>query len=197
MVASTPPRFCITPWFQKTQHHPALARQIGVSVFVPKVLRVLRAVGLDDELRADAKEVDDVRSDWDLSAELQAAQSSVAQQPPEAKLRIGRRVPHCGARWPGGTPSSVFVGKDPHPSRLLRKGGQGRSCMSLGPIEPMSHSAIVTEKLLSADSWSPHPIRRYAPPSPLRGEGARHDRMGRCYVPSWAWYRSNRRTNQG
>ena len=57
--------------------------------------------------------------------------------------------------------------------------------MGCGPLhEPQSDCTNVATsaavplhdrhcQVSSTDSCSPHPIRRYAPPSPLRGEGAR------------------------
>jgi hypothetical protein len=73
---------------------PALALQIGVSDIVTKALCVLRTVSLDDQLSANAKKVDDVRSKWDLPAKLNAIQATVAQEAPEAKLGVGRRSAH-------------------------------------------------------------------------------------------------------
>ena len=65
-----PRGFCITSWFKEPQHCPALAR-------ADRRLELRRAyspgaerLGLHDELRGDAKEVDDIGADGDLSTEL-------------------------------------------------------------------------------------------------------------------------------
>ena len=79
------------------QYSPALAGEIGVAMFVARMLPMLRAVGFDDQPGADAKEVDNVGADRDLPAKLEAAEAPVAQQTPEAMLRIGRRAPHCAS----------------------------------------------------------------------------------------------------
>jgi hypothetical protein len=93
---------CLRNTFAILQHRvvrepkdfPALAFQIGVSGLIATALGVLRAVRLDDQLSANAKKVDDVRSKWDLSAKLNAIQAAVAQKTPEAQLGVGRRGAH-------------------------------------------------------------------------------------------------------
>jgi hypothetical protein len=78
----------------EAKHLPPLARQISVTDIVTKVFRVLRAVGLDDELSANAKKVDNVRSDRNLPPKLDAIQATIAQDMPEAQLAVGRRSAH-------------------------------------------------------------------------------------------------------
>src|ERR1700735_662380 len=72
----------------------ALVLQIGVSDIVAKAFCVLRSVGLDDQLSANAKKVDNVGADWDLPAKLNAVQATVAQKTPEAQFAVGRRSAH-------------------------------------------------------------------------------------------------------
>jgi hypothetical protein len=64
---------------------PALTFQISVAGLVAKAFCVLRAVGLDDQLSANAKKVDDVGTDWDLPAKLESAEAAIAQKTPQAK----------------------------------------------------------------------------------------------------------------
>jgi hypothetical protein len=78
----------------KAKHLPPLAFQIGVTGLIARALSVLRAVSLDDELSANAKKVDNVRSYRNLSAKLDPAQPTIAQQAPQAKLGVGRRGAH-------------------------------------------------------------------------------------------------------
>ena len=78
----------------EAKHLPALAFQIGVSGLVAKAFGVLRSVGFDDQLSANAKKVDNVRSDWNLPAKLEAVQATVAQKTPEAQLGVSRRSAH-------------------------------------------------------------------------------------------------------
>jgi hypothetical protein len=73
---------------------PPVALKIGVTNIVARAFRVLRAVGFDDQLSANAEKVDNVRADWDLTAKLYAIQTTVAQQAPEAQLGVGRRAAH-------------------------------------------------------------------------------------------------------
>jgi hypothetical protein len=73
---------------------PPLAFQIGVTGLVGKAFRVLRSVGFDDQLSANAKKVDDVRADWDLPAKLESAEATIAKKAPEAKLGVSRRSAH-------------------------------------------------------------------------------------------------------
>jgi hypothetical protein len=66
----------------ETKHFPALARQIGVADFIMTTLIMLRSVGLDDQSRRNAKEIDYVRSDWNPPAELKPVKAAIAQKPP-------------------------------------------------------------------------------------------------------------------
>jgi len=68
--------------------------QISVTDSVANAFGVLRAVGFDDQLSANAKKVDNVQSDWDLSPELESAQATIAQKTPEAQFAVGRRAAH-------------------------------------------------------------------------------------------------------
>ena len=78
----------------KAKHPPALARQISVTDIVTKAFCVLRTVGLDDQLSANAKKVDKVGADWDLPAKLESAEATVAKKAPEAQFAVGRRAAH-------------------------------------------------------------------------------------------------------
>ena len=78
----------------EAKHVPPLVRQISVTDIVAKAFCVLRAVGFDDQLRANAKKVDDVRSKWDLPAKLESAEATIAKKAPEAKLGVSRRSAH-------------------------------------------------------------------------------------------------------
>ena len=57
---------------------PALPFQISIPGPVAKTLSVLRAVGLDNQLSANAKKVDDVGSNRNLPAKLNAIQATIA-----------------------------------------------------------------------------------------------------------------------
>jgi hypothetical protein len=78
----------------KAKHPPALARQISVTDIVTKAFCVLRTVGLDDQLSANAKKVDNVRSDRDLPVKLESAEATVAKKAPEAQFAVGRCAAH-------------------------------------------------------------------------------------------------------
>src|SRR5580704_3484578 len=77
----------------EAKHLPPLARQISVTDIVTKAFCVLRAVGLDDQLSANAKKVDNVGANRNLSAKLESAQATIAQKTPEAvRCRSARRA---------------------------------------------------------------------------------------------------------
>ena len=60
---------------------------------------MLKTVRLDDQLSADEKKVDDIRSDRDLPAKFESVQATIAKEAPEAKLYVSRRAAHrSGAR---------------------------------------------------------------------------------------------------
>ncbi len=63
---------------------PPLALKIGVANSVARAFRVLRAVGFDDQLSANAEKVDNVRTDRNLPAKLETAEAPVAKKAPEA-----------------------------------------------------------------------------------------------------------------
>jgi hypothetical protein len=81
---------CLQDTFAILQHlvvpepkdFPALAFQIGVPSLVARAFSVLRTVGFDDQLSANAKKVDNVRSDGNLPAKLEAVQATVTQETP-------------------------------------------------------------------------------------------------------------------
>ena len=75
-------------------HLPTLALQIGVTNSVARTFCMLRAVGFNDQLSANAKKVDNVRSDGDLPAKLKAAEATITQNTPEAQFAVGRRSAH-------------------------------------------------------------------------------------------------------
>ena len=66
----------------KAKNLPTLALEIGVTNSVAIVFCVLRAVSFDNQLSANAKKVDNVRSDWDLPTKLKAAEATISQQTP-------------------------------------------------------------------------------------------------------------------
>jgi hypothetical protein len=88
------PHDCVTPHCSRSEALPPLASQIGVSGLVGKAFRVLRTVSLDDQLSANAKKVDNVRSDRNLPAKLESAEATVAKKAPEAQFAVGRRAAH-------------------------------------------------------------------------------------------------------
>ena len=61
---------------------PAFASLISVTDIVVSALSVSRAVSLDNQLSPNAEKVDDVRSDCDLPAKLNAVQATIAQKAP-------------------------------------------------------------------------------------------------------------------
>jgi hypothetical protein len=61
---------------------------------------VLETVSLDDEPSANAKKVDDIRSDRDLPAKLNSIQATVAQKTPQAQLDVSRRAVHRTSTGP-------------------------------------------------------------------------------------------------
>jgi hypothetical protein len=78
----------------KTKDLPAPARQIGVSRVVATAFGMLETVSLDDQLSADAKKVDNIRSHRNLPAKLDPIQPTIAQKTPKAKLGVGGRGAH-------------------------------------------------------------------------------------------------------
>jgi hypothetical protein len=78
----------------ESKDFPALAFQIGVSGLIARAFRVLETVSLDDQLSANAKKVDDVRSKWDLPAKLESAEATIAKKAPQAQFAVGRRSAH-------------------------------------------------------------------------------------------------------
>ena len=78
----------------EAKHLPALVRQISVTDIVTKAFCVLRTVGLDNQLSANAKKVDNVGADRNLPAKLESAQAAIAQKTPEAQFAVGRCSAH-------------------------------------------------------------------------------------------------------
>jgi hypothetical protein len=78
----------------EAKHFPALAFQISVPSLVGKAPGVLGTVSFDDQLGANAKKVDDVGADRNLSPKLDAIQATVAQKTPEPQFAVGRRSTH-------------------------------------------------------------------------------------------------------
>jgi hypothetical protein len=76
------------------KHLPALVRQISVTDIVTKAFCVLRTVGFDNQLSANAKKVDNVGADRNLSAKLESAQATIAKKAPQAQFAVGRRSTH-------------------------------------------------------------------------------------------------------
>ena len=73
---------------------PPLALKIGVANSVARAFRVLRAVGFDDQLSANAEKVDNVRTDRNLPAKLETAEATIAKKAPETQFAVGRRAAH-------------------------------------------------------------------------------------------------------
>jgi hypothetical protein len=74
----------------KSQHSKSLRRQIGGSLLIAKnvpIEPVLVSIDLDDQLRLQAAEVSDVRSNRHLAAEVRAiGRKPMPQVPPEFSL---------------------------------------------------------------------------------------------------------------
>jgi hypothetical protein len=78
----------------EAKHLPALVRQISVTEIVANASGVLRTVGFDNQLSANAKKVDNVQSDRNLSAKLESVQATIAKKTPQAQFAVGRRSTH-------------------------------------------------------------------------------------------------------
>src|ERR1700678_1602243 len=78
----------------EAKHLPPLARQIAVTDRVANAFCVLRAVRFHYQLSPNAKKVDDVGSEWNLPAKLDAIQAAIAQETPQAQLGASRRSAH-------------------------------------------------------------------------------------------------------
>jgi hypothetical protein len=73
---------------------PAVALKIGVTNIVARPFSVLRAVGFDDQLSANAEKVDNVRTDRNLPAKLESAEAAITKKAPEAQFAVGGRAAH-------------------------------------------------------------------------------------------------------
>ena len=78
----------------EAQDFPSLAFQIGVSGLIARAFGVLRPVGLDNQLSANAKKVDNVGTDRNLSTKLESVQATIAKKTPQAQFAVGRRSTH-------------------------------------------------------------------------------------------------------
>ena len=111
----------------EAKHLPALARQISVTDIVAKAFGVLRTVGFDDQLSANAKKVDNVGSDRDLPAKLESAQATIAQEDATGAVRCRSALRASLERGSVGSlrrlrqsSSVIHRRRSPHPSRLRR-----------------------------------------------------------------------------
>jgi len=75
---------------EKPQDTEALAAQPGVADRIGRAIRVMRAVGLDDQAVSQADKVSDIAAQRELTAELQAVEPPVAQELPQETLGRGR-----------------------------------------------------------------------------------------------------------
>jgi hypothetical protein len=66
----------------KTADAKAIGFKPGVAAPIARVLRMLRAVGLDNEPRLEADEIRDVITNGNLPAEFEAGKPPVAKKPP-------------------------------------------------------------------------------------------------------------------
>src|SRR5579885_2721769 len=80
----------------ETQDAPAVRLQPSGAARIALALRVLSAVGLDDEAMLDAGEVRDEGTERMLAAELVADEAAVPETGPEPALGVG----HGGAQLP-------------------------------------------------------------------------------------------------
>jgi hypothetical protein len=78
----------------EAKHFPPAALKIGVTNIVARAFRVLRSVSLDNQLSANPEKVDNVRTDRDLPAKLESAETAIAHETPQAKLGVSRRGAH-------------------------------------------------------------------------------------------------------
>jgi hypothetical protein len=66
----------------ETKHRPALSCEIGVTGIISVAFGMLETIRLDDQLGANTKKVDNIRSDRNLPAKLEAIQATIAQKTP-------------------------------------------------------------------------------------------------------------------
>src|ERR1019366_2832390 len=72
----------------------ALGLKLGVAPCVMDAARVLRAVGLDDQPLLEADEIRDILPNRRLPAKLEPGKSAVAQNVPQSRLGLRRRLAH-------------------------------------------------------------------------------------------------------
>ena len=74
----------------KPNNPPAALLEPRGAPLVVFVIRVLTAIGFDDEAAFKANEIDDEGAEAMLAAEFEAGEASVAEHAPEAALGVGR-----------------------------------------------------------------------------------------------------------
>jgi hypothetical protein len=70
---------------------------------------VQRPIRLDDQSRAETDEIDDVGSNRNLTAELEAVEASVAEQSPEYTLVERRPAPHAARAIVRSVPAEAAI----------------------------------------------------------------------------------------
>jgi hypothetical protein len=159
----------------KAKHLPALAFQIGVPRLVARALGVLETVSLDDQLSANAKNVDNVGADRNLSPELESAKATIAQKTPEAKLGVGRRSAHRSS-------AGALVRRDTRIGLHRSSNGGAALIRRFAPPSPRGRRGASPQSgppLLSEK-------RRRSPPLLPPGEGGRRSR-----ADEGAWLRAS------
>ena len=73
----------------KPQHPETLPRQPGIAPRIPRIPVVLPTIGLDNQAMTQGREINDVRADGMLAAELEAGESVGAEVVPEAVFGLG------------------------------------------------------------------------------------------------------------
>jgi hypothetical protein len=156
----------------KAKHSPALALKIGVSGMVSRAFRVFETVRFDDQLSANAKKVDDIRSDRNLPAKLDPIQATITQKTPQAQLDVSRRASHCSsarALISGDAFVSLHRSSEngcPHPAALRAS--------TFSPREKGSAAAVWCS-LSHEGEWGS--VAQFGPPLLPRGEGGAKRRM--------------------
>jgi hypothetical protein len=116
---------------------------------------MLRPVGFDDQLSANAKKVDNVKADRNLPAKLESAEATIAKKAPRREARsVGARAHRSNARALVrrdacvGLHRSSIGGAAPRPSRLL---GAPPSSEGRGQRRSLAH-------LFAAKKGAVHPL---------------------------------------
>lgn len=119
------------------------------------LLRMLPAVHFDDQFPREPSKIDDVRSDWALSAEMQAERLQRSQDAPKPGFRIRRtpaerlRLPprslvDCGVRHDPTAPANPAPAPSAPPSPQR---GRGRRRCNASSFTNRSHTNIFTRQL--------------------------------------------------